>query len=487
MSKLFNKKNVVINLVWKLLERFLSVFITIVTQIILARLLNPEDFGLVAIVSVFLAIVNVFVLGGPSSALIQRIDTDELDYSSMFWINLIVSTLLYVILFIFSPHIAIFFKQPELKYVFRILGISIIIYSVNSIQRAYISKNMLFRYHFFSTIIGKILSGLIGVSLAIFNYGIWALVFQSLTFVLFETIILWIRLDWKPKLIFSYERLINLFPYTFRVSLMSFIESISEQFRKIVIGRIASTSQLAFYDKGFIVPSNIVTNVSSSLREVMFPLLSNYQKRMESILIICRRWISVFSYLILPILIFIIAAAESIVIILFTEKWLPMIPFLRLACISYFAWIIEVPVRETIKSMGFADIVLRLQVIKTIIAILLLFLFLPLGIKGIALSSVFSSFFNLILSIYYGTKYIGYKLIFFIKDLGSSFFINLCLGMVVYMLAHIGCSHYAILAIQIVLGISVYLLLSIITENKSFIFIINILRKIFKSKVSVKK
>lgn len=470
MENKYGKKSVVENISWKLFERGASLGVTLVVNIVLARLLEPSDFGLSAIVNVFVTISTIFISSGLGSALVQKKDADELDFSSIFWLNLSISAILYFMLFAVAPWIAEFYNYPQLKPMLRVLGFRLLFAAINSIQSAYISKNMMFRYYFFSTLSGKIGSGVIGIIMALMGFGVWALIGQSLSIIIFETCILWVKVKWRPKKIFSWERCKPLYSFAWKIMFMSFIEVISDQVRNLFIGKKYSSEELAYYNKGSLIPNNVITNIASSLSAVLFPVLSNFQNVREKSLSLCRRWVGVFTYFAFPILTGLIVVARPLITVLLTEKWLPSTPFLQLACGVYAAWTIEVPIRETIKSLGHANICLKMQIIKTVFSLIVLVFVMDLGVIMIAFSALFCSIFNVVVSAYFGNKYVEYTPLMLFQDIVPTLLISLLMGVCVYILSYLELQSIIILVIQMIVGFLIYIGASIITKNKNFIY-----------------
>ncbi|MCM3763931.1 lipopolysaccharide biosynthesis protein [Neobacillus niacini] len=479
-SNQYGKKSVLINIGWKMFERSSSLIITFLIQILLARILAPSDFGLAAMITVFVTLSTIFVSGGLSSALIQKKDADELDFSTIFWLNIGVSGILYLILFVTAPMISQFLGYPQLTLMLRVLSLKLLISAVNSIQTAYISKNMMFRFYFYSTLSGKIASGIVGITIAVLGGGAWALIGQALSLQFLETVVLWSKAKWRPRKKFSLERARNLYSFAWKIMLMTFIEAIRDQLRNLLIGKKYSSEALAYYDKGFLFPTNIVTNISSSLTAVMFPVLSNAQDNKDKALALCRRWLSVFTYSVLPVLVGLIMTANQLVSVILTEKWLPSVPYLQLACIAYIAWIIEVPIRETLKSLGHAGAILNMQVIKTIVALIVLFMVMNYGVMAIAISGVGLGLFNVTVSIYVGSKLFQYNLKRLLYDTLPTIALNILMGCSVYVVSQLTVSDKYLLIIQIFTGVIVYVFASIVTRNKNYLYV----KELFQTVIS---
>ena len=404
----FQAKSVVGNILWKFLERGSSVAITLLVNIILARLLEPSAHGLLALVSVFVTISEIFVTAGLGNSLVQKEDADTLDFSTIFWLNLAISTAIYGALFLAAPSIADYYGYDVLVGVLRVLGLRVIVSAANSVQCAYISRNMLFKNYFYSTLSGKVMSGSVGIVMAYCGYGVWALVAQSLLLTTVETIILWFRVGWRPTFEYSWARAAKLYGFAWKVMLSSFVETITDQLRNLIIGKRYSSDDLAFYNKGVLFPNSITTNVTSAVSAVMFPVLSSRQARIESVLSGCRKWIRSFAYFMFPILATMAATSPTLIPILLTQAWEPSVSYLQIGCGIYATWVLEVPIRESLKSIGEAGVCLRMQLVKTIIAIGALIAAQGFGPIAIAFSALVCSAVNVSISCWCGHRYFGY-------------------------------------------------------------------------------
>ena len=273
-----NKSNVVIsNFLWRFLERCGAQGVTFIVSIVLARLLDPSVYGTVALVTVFTTIMQVFVDSGLGNALIQKKDADDLDFSSVFWFNLAMCSFLYILMFVSAPLIAAFYKAPELTPLVRALSLILIISGVKNVQQAFVSRNMMFKRFFFATLGGTLGAAVIGIAMAYLGYGVWALICQMLFNALVDTIILWITVKWRPQRKFSLARLKVLFSYGWKLLVSHLIDTVYNELRQLIIGKIYSKSDLAQYNRGKQFPHVIVTNINTSIDSVLFPTLSKAQ------------------------------------------------------------------------------------------------------------------------------------------------------------------------------------------------------------------
>ena len=264
-------------LFWKFGERISAQLVTFIVSIVLARLLSPDDYGNIALVTVFITIANVFVVNGFGSALIQKQEADNVDFSSVFYANIVFSCILYVIIFLVSPVVADFYASPILCPVLRVLGLRIPVAAINSVQQAYVSRHMLFKKFFFSTLFGTLLSGVVGCVMAYMGFGIWALVAQYLVNTSVDTIVLWFTVRWRPDFVFSFSRVKVLLSYGWKLLLSGLLDTGYTQLRSLIIGKKYTSADLAYYNRGQQYPQLVVTNINTSISSVLFPAISKCQ------------------------------------------------------------------------------------------------------------------------------------------------------------------------------------------------------------------
>ena len=303
MKELDIKKIVVSSLVWKFMERTGAQGIQFIVQILLARILLPQDYGLISLVTIFITIANVFVQSGFNTALIQKKDADEVDFSSVFYLSLGVSIIMYILTFFGAPLVADFYREPELTIVLRVLAITLFLGALNSIQNAVVAKRMQFKKLFFSSLGASLISGVAGIILAYLGFGVWALVFQQIFSQASITIILWFTVKWRPMIVFSIKRVKGLFHYGSKILASSLINTIYMNLTNLVIGKIYTPEVLGMYNRGEQFPQLIVNNINGSIQSVMLPTLSSEQDNKERIKNIVRRSIVTSSFIIFPALV----------------------------------------------------------------------------------------------------------------------------------------------------------------------------------------
>lgn len=465
-------KRVLSNFIWKILERFGAQGVTLIVSIILARMLDPSVYGTIALITVFTSILSVFIDSGLGTALIQKKDADDLDFSSVFWFNIFMCLFLYCLMFFAAPAVAIFYNNPDLILVIRILSLVLILSGIRNIQQAYISKQMMFKKFFFSTLGGTLVAAVVGITMAYKGYGIWALVSQYLFNSLIDTVILWITVDWHPKFIFSYNRFKKLFAYGWKMLLSSCIDTSYRQLRSLIIGKFYSSSELAYYTKGDQLPKLAVDNIDSSMNSVLLPMLSEKQNDIKAVKSATRRVIRLSSFFIWPMMVGLCVIADKLVLVLYTDKWSPAILYLRILCFSQVLQPLQTTNLNVIKALGRSDLFLKLEIIKKTIAISIVIVSAFSGVKLIAIGSAIYTIIASILNSYPNKKLINYSYIEQLLDILPYILMSAVMAIIVYCVGLISIPIGLSLVLQIVAGILIYLLLSVIMnkdEMASFI------------------
>lgn len=461
---------------WRFLERFGAQGVTFVVSIILARLLDPEVYGIVAIVTVFTAILNVFIDSGLGNALIQKKDADDLDFSSVFFFNMFMCVALYLLLFAAAPFIARFYKMPLLTPVIRVMSLTVIISGVKNVQQAYVSKHLLFKRFFFATLGGTVGAAVLGVWMAYKGYGVWALVAQGLFNAAVDTLILWITVKWRPKMMFSFERFKGLFSFGWKLLVSQLIDTVYNNLRQLIIGKLYNADNLAFYNRGYMLPNVFVGNVNTAIDSVLFPVMSNAQDNVENVRAMTRRSIQVSSYLMWPIMLGIAAVSKPLVIVLLTEKWLPCVPYVIIFCISYAFMPMETANLNAIKALGRSDIFLRLTVIKKIIGFIILIATMWFGPLIMAASNLFFSVVNQIINAWPNRKLLKYSYGQQIADILPSMLLSGVMFGAVWCVQYLHLDNIVTLLIQVFVGVAIYVLGSKLFKIESFDYILEILK-----------
>jgi len=471
------------NFIWRFLERTGAQFMNLIVSIVLARLIAPEIYGSIALVTVLITIMQVFVDSGLGIALIQKKNADDTDFSSVFYFNIVMCLVLYAAVFFAAPYIAKFYDDEALTGVIRVLSLSLVISGVKNVQQAYVSRNMLFKRFFFSTLGGITFSAILGIWMAYRGFGIWALVAQYASNVAVDTAILWITVNWRPKLCFSFERLKGLFSYGWKLLFSSLLETVYQDIRQLVIGKMYTSSDLAFYNRGSQFPKVIVGNVNTSIDSVLLPTMSKAQDDKTVVKEMTRKAIKVSTYLIAPLMIGLAFVSDSLVKLLLTEKWLPCVPYLVIFCITYMFYPIHTANLNALKAMGRSDYYLKLEITKKILGFAVLIATMWFGPLVMCASGILSSFIGQVINTWPNKKLLGYSLIEQYKDIAPSILLALFMGVCVFVIGtFLPFPTILTLIIQIIVGAGIYIGLSIALKIDTFYYLLDVLKALIKGK-----
>lgn len=467
------------NIFWKYGERTLVQLVTFIVSIILARLLLPADYGLIAMVSVFINLANVFIDGGLNSALIQKQDADEVDFCTVQIFSLLFSIVLYGVIYVSAPSIASFYGDSynNLAEVLRVLSLQIIVLAFNSVQQAYFSKKMLFRSLFCASAISAIVSGLVGILLAYNNFGIWSLVVQQILQVVLNTIVLCIisRNIFISK--FSFNKLRSLVDYGLKIFGASLLITGYQEIRALIIGKLYSSSNLAYFDRARQFPGLIVNNINTTIGSVLFPKLSLEQNNIQSVKEYTRMSIRFSAYIMTPLLIGLFVVSEPLVLVLLTDKWLPCVPLVRLFCILNIFQPIHTANLQSIKAIGRSDIFLYLEIIKKTLDLIVLLLVVKISVYAIVLAMTILCGFFSIVNAFPNIKLLNYSIKEQVIDVLPSTIMAILMGIVISLFSFLNLKPLTLIIVQFIAGVIIYLGFSAITKNPEFKYITRIFKK----------
>ena len=483
-------RQVMTNLLWRLAERFGAKGVELIVSIVLARVLLPEQYGSIALVTVVINILQVFVDGGLGNALIQKKNADQVDFSTVFFFNIAFCAAIYSLLFLASPLIADFYSDPELTPVIRVLGLTVLISGVKNVQHAYVSRHMMFHRFFYATLGGTIGAAVIGIWMAYHGYGIWALVAQQIFNVTLDTVILWFTVRWRPTHDFSWQRLKGLYSYGWKILVSRLIDTIYQDIRQLIIGKKYSKSDLAYYNRAKQFPMFITSNINTSINSVLFPAMSSVQDERERVKAMTRRSIRVSTYIMAPLMMGLAACGKPIVQILLTNKWLPCVPYLTIFCITYMFQPLHTANLNAIKAMGRSDLFLKLEIIKKVIGIIALVISMQFGVMAMAYSLLITNVIGQVINSWPNKKLLNYAYPEQLMDILPNILTAAGMGLIVYAVEGFGLNKWATLLIQVPLGVVIYIAASKINRLDSFDYLLSMIRKFLhrgKGKKSAKK
>lgn len=464
------------NFLWRFLERVGAQGVSLIVSIVLARLLDPSVYGTIALVTVFTAIMQIFIDSGMGSALIQKKDADDLDFSSVFYFNMAMCLVLYGLMFVAASFIAKFYAMPELTPVIRVLSLTLVISGVKNIQQAFVSRNMLFKRFFFATLGGTIGAAVIGIWMAYCGYGVWALVAQHLFNATIDTLILWITVKWRPKRMFSFRRLKGLFSYGWKLLASALLDTVYRDLRQLIIGKLYTSEDLAFYNRGNQFPNLIITNINSSIDSVLLPTMAKAQDDRATVKSMTRRAIKTSTYIMAPMMIGLAVCAKPVVELILTAKWLPCVPFLRIFCIGYLFQPIHTANLNAIKALGRSDYFLKLEIAKKIVGLTILLLTMWYGALVMAYSTLLGNVLGQIINSWPNKKLLNYPYLEQIRDILPGILLAIGMGAVVYSVQFLHLNDWTTLLIQVPLGAALYVAGSKLFKLESYTYILGIVK-----------
>lgn len=465
---------------WKFAERIAAQGVSFIVSMILARILMPEDYGIVAIINVFMAIADVLLTSGLSSALIQNPNANSKDFSTIFYCNFLLSCILYVLMFVGAPFLASYYKLPVLKLAIRIFAVRLPISAFQTIQSAIISKRMEFKKFFFSTIGGTLVSAVVGIVLAIKGLGVWALIIQYLTNTCIDTIILALVVRWRPKLEFDFEHAKPLISYGWKIMLTDLIGTIFNNLGDFAIGVKYTSSQLAFYSKGKQLPMLVRANIYTTLISVLFPAMSKVNSNTQELKLLTRKSVKMLSYVIFPLMFGMLAVAKNMTVVLYTEKWLPIVPFIYIVCVEAMISVLGTVTLQAIKAYGRSDLMLKMEFVKKPIMLISLIIAMKFGVYAIALTLPLNTILELIINGCVVKKLIRYDFRLQFGDCFPALVYSAIMGGIVYCIGLIKYNVLAVLLLQVLAGILVYIFISVVVKDPNFV----IIRRIIKNKIA---
>jgi O-antigen/teichoic acid export membrane protein len=468
------------NLGWKFMERMSAQLVQMIVSIVLARILSLSDYGAVAMFSIFVVFANVIIDGGFSSALIQKKDADDKDFSTVLYFSIFCSVLLYIVLYLVAPCISSFYGEGYaiLIPVLRVLGIQVIIFAINSVQQAYVQKQMMFRNFFWATLVGTICSAVVGLSMAYLGYGIWSIVYQQLTATIVNTFTLYAITRKRPTLDFSFSRLSSLFAYGVKLLGANVLITGYQEIRALIIGKVYAAQDLAYFDRGKQFPSLVVTNINSSIGAVLFPKMANEQDDTDQIRQTTRQSIRFCSYLMSPLMLGLAAVSEPFVRLVLTEKWLGCVSLMQWFCVVFLFMPIHTANMQALKAIGRSDTCFNLEILKKLIEMLALLAVVWISVEAIVINMAILSALFTIVNAYPNRKLLCYSYKEQFMDICPSLLMGVGVFAAILLFNHyvVWADAYTLFADAVIGGL-VYVCLSILTRNREFGYMLSLLKR----------
>ena len=468
---------------WAFAQKALNQAIAFVVTVILTRKLCSDDYGVVAIAGMFTILIGMFMNGGMGIALIQKKDTDELDYNTVFYMGLGMSFILYTVIFFISPYFASFYGQPVLCPIIRVIALTMPLGALGAVQGAIVSRQMDFRKFFYASLSGQVMSAVVGISMAYQGYGPWALVGQQIVSGITGTVVVFFMVRWYPRLMFSFQRFKGLFSFSWKKLGGDFVGTLCYQLRGYIIGYKYSTADLGYYNRGEGLPQMIRNNLNGPISGVLFPALSKLQGEPDGVKRGIRRSIRTSSFLIFPLLFGLAAVAPQLVPILYSPKWNPAIPFMQVICITCAMDIINAANLQALLAIGRSDIVLKIELYKKPVMLLILAITTYISPLAIALGMMFYSFYVLYVNTRPNKELLHYSLRDQISDLLPNVLLSLSMAVVVYLMGLSIPNIYMALPAQVILGATIYIGMSHFFHKENYEYVKYILMELYYKKI----
>ena len=471
------RRKIFMGFIWQALEQFGTRLVHFVVAIILARLLGPEEFGTIALLSIFMFFASLLVDSGFGKALIQVKDIQQVDYDSIFYVNLLVGLAMYGLLFALAPCVADFYGKPILVPVLRWSALSIVLTGLRVVQSAVLEREMRFNCSFWISSVSTIVSGGVGIGMAYAGFGVWSLVASGLSGSMSSTLVMWIIVGWRPHLAFSMQRVKKLFSFGSKLLASWTIGAVAYQSYGPIIGKFYSAADLAFFNRGESLPTTVMGSVEAVISRVMFPALASVQNEKERLIALMRRMMSFNTMLIFPSMIGFAALAEPTIRLLLTDKWIASVPFLQLACVYYACRPVNVANVQVIQARGESGLYFRLEVLKTVISLLLLLISLKFGIIAIAVGRVVSTVLAVLINMSPCSRIIGYTYRMQFTDILPYMVAAGLMGAIIWLLASfMSLSPLSLLSILIPVGALLYAGLLWMMKADAFMYALNLIK-----------
>ena len=460
MDKESLKHKTIKGVAWSGIDNVTQMGVTFVVSIVLARLLTPDDYGLIGLITVVTAVCTALVNGGFGTALIRKNDATDDDYNTAFIVNLSMSVLLYVIIYFCSPIIADFFNREELITLIRVASLGVIIGALSLVQQTRLTKRIDFKSQTKITLISSVTSGIIGIVMALLDCGVWSLVAQTLSNQVLRTIMLWLVNKWTPQIRFSTKSFHELFGFGWKMMVSGVLDTIWKELYQVVVGKFYSPAHLGQYTRGKQFSQLLSSNLTNVIQRVTYPVLSNIQDDKERMVSAYRKMIMTTMYITAISMFFLGAVSEPLLYCLIGPKWHEAATYLPLICISSSTYPLQAMNLNMLQVQGRSDLFLGLEIIKKIIAVGPLCIGAFIGIIPMLYTNILATILAYFLNSYYSGKYMGYSSWMQLKDVAPSYGIAILIAFSVYFIKFLPLSNWIILPMQIIVGITVFFMIN---------------------------
>lgn len=476
------KKSVLTGVIWQYIQKLGTQAVHFIVSIILARLLCPDDFGTIAILGVFISLSNLFIDSGFGNALIQRKTIDDIDCSSVFFLNISISIVIYIFTFFCAPFVASFYKMSQLVDILRVLSIQIIFMAFGCVQQAMLVRALKFKLNFYINITGAIMASIIGICMAYSDFGVWSIVSSQLTGQLCNLIGLWILVGWRPKAMFSFKRIKSLFNYGANILLGSVISVLYNNLYSIVIGKRYTSSDLGYYNRGQLIPGTIIDTTANSINGVLFPALSSLQHNKARHKQIIRQSECMISFVVFFLAAMMVVLAPNIIRLVLGEKWMPAVPFMQIVSITLSISPIIVINQAIQTTLGRSDLFIRTTMLSKIVAISIIFAASFINLHVMIIAGSIAALSTLIITRQYNKQLINYSATEHIQDVAPAIILSSLTALIVYLVTLLNINDFYTILIAGIIGVSVYSVLAYILRFEAMNFIMKNAIMLYKKK-----
>lgn len=474
-------------LVWGFAQKVLNQSLSFFVTVILARLLLPDDYGAVALASMFNVLMGIFIDGGMGMSLIQKKDADDLDYNTVFHSGMVMSVIIFTFVFFAAPYLADVYHNPLLCPLTRVLALSMPLGAISNVQFSIISKKLEFKKFFIASIWRQALAASIAVGMAFSGFGPWALVAQNLLGTIANVFALYYLEPWHPRMRFSWERFKGLFSFAWKKQAAGLIGTFCFQLKGYLIGYRYTTADLAFLNRGDGLPDMFMNNVNGTINGVLFPALSQVNDNPAIIKRGIRRSMVTSSYVLCPLLFGLAATSNQIVPILYGPNWLPAIPFMQVACLTCCMTVLNTANLQALLAIGRSDEVLKLEFYKKPVMIAILFGAIYISPLAISIGLFIYSIYVLLMNVQPNKKHLGYSFYEQVNDVKANFLLSAAMALLVYGVGYFIPNMYIALVIQIIIGVAFYICTSHLLKLKQYIYVKDTVTDIYKKKFKKKR
>lgn len=482
------KRKTISGLFWVFCQKGVGQVISFGISVILARLLMPEEFGIVALAGMFTVLIGLFIDCGMGTALIQKKDADDLDFSTLFWAQTALATFVYLIVFALAPWLSVLFHTPQLTAVIRVSALGMILGTFSGIQGVIVTRRMAFKVYFYVTLIASLPSAAIGISLAYYGWGVWALVIQSLFSIIFNTLTVFYQVRWLPRFVFSMERFKSLFGIGIKFMFSRFIGTAFGQLKGYMVSLKYTPSDLAYYNRGEGIPDIFMSNIDGSINSVLFPVIAKLQDDREAVKRAVRRSIKTSSFLVFPMLFGLAAIADHLVVLLYTEKWEACVPFMQVFCFAGCFTMLNTANLQVLSGMGEVNTILKLELYKKPVFVSILLVSMFISPLAIAIGTcIIYGVYAIIVNAFPNRKFINYTIEEQLKDISGNTALALLMAFIVFLIGRLDMNLYILVPLQVLTGILIYVGLSILFHFESWDYVKSSASEYFKEHLSFNK